>query len=125
MHRAMGRSKRGEGPIRARIARRSESDRRTRESCERRCRKGVRAPRPPIGERALIELPDAFVGVELRGIAGEAVEVEPGIAGLERADRVAAGEGAIVPDPDHGAEAESITEEGADLGVPVSSGESR
>jgi hypothetical protein len=75
--------------------------------------------RPTVGERALGELPDALVGVELGGIAREAVEVEPGIAGLERANRLAPVDGAVVPDHDHGAAemAEQIPEEGAHLGV--------
>lgn len=72
-----------------------------------------------VGERALGELPDALVGIELRGIAREAVEVEPRIAGLERANRLAAVDGAVVPDHDHGTAemAEQIPEEGAHLGV--------
>ena len=57
---------------------------------------------PSVGEGALGELPDALVGVELRGIAGEAVEVKAGIAGLEGTDRFAAVDGAVVPDHDHG-----------------------
>lgn len=75
--------------------------------------------RPPVGERALGQLPDALIGVELRGIAGEAVEVEPRIAGLESPDRVAAVDRAVVPDDDHGAAqmAKEIAEEGAHLGV--------
>ena len=74
---------------------------------------------PTVGERALGELPDSFVGIELRGIAGEAVEMEAGIAGLDRADRLAAVDGAVVPDHDHVAAqmAEQIPEEGAHLGV--------
>lgn len=75
--------------------------------------------RPAVGERALGELPDAFVGVELRGVAREAVEVEPRIAGLERADRLAAVDGSVVPDHDHGAAevAEQVPEEGAHFRV--------
>ena len=75
--------------------------------------------RPTVGEGALGELPDPLVGVELRGVAGEAVEMEPGIAGLERANGVAAVDRAVVPDPDHGAAqmAEQIPKERADLRV--------
>lgn len=32
----------------------------------------------PVGELALREVPDAFVGVELGGVAGESIEVQPG-----------------------------------------------
>ena len=72
-----------------------------------------------VGERALGELPDAFVGVEFRGVAGEAVEVEPWIAGLEHTDRLAAMDGAVIPDHDHGAAevAEQVPEEGAHFRV--------
>ncbi len=45
---------------------------------------------PTVGQAVLRELLDFLVGVELRGGAGEAVKMEPGIAGLERADGVAA-----------------------------------
>lgn len=75
--------------------------------------------RPAIGERALGELPDAFIGVELRGITGKAVEVEPGIASLERANRIASVDGTVVPDHDHGTAevAEQVPEERAHLGM--------
>ena len=75
--------------------------------------------RPTVGERALRELPHALVGVEFGGITRKAVEVEPGIAGLERANRLAAVDGAVVPDHDHGAAemTEQVAEEGAHLGV--------
>jgi len=61
------------------------------------------------------ELPDAFIGMEFGRITRKAVEVEPRIAGQERANRIAAMNRAIVPDHDHGAAqvAEEITEEGA------------
>jgi len=75
--------------------------------------------RSTVGEGALGKLPDAFIGVELRRIAGEAVEVKPGIARLERANRPAAVDRAVVPDHDHGAAemAEQIPEECAHLRV--------
>ncbi len=75
--------------------------------------------RSTVGERALGELPDTLVGVEFRRIAGEAVEREPGIAGLERANRYATVDRAVVPDHDHRAAqmAEQIAEEGAYLRV--------
>jgi len=75
--------------------------------------------RPTVGEGPLGEPPDPLVGVELRGVAGEAVEMEPRIAGQERADGVAAVDRAVVPDPDHGAAqmVEQIPEERAHLWV--------
>lgn len=74
---------------------------------------------PAVGEGALGELPDALVRVELRGVAGKAIEMEPGIAGLERADGLAAVDRAVVPDHDHGTAemAEQIPEECAHLRV--------
>jgi len=75
--------------------------------------------RPTVGEGTLGELPDALVRVELRGVGGEAVEMEPGKAGLECADGFAAVDRAVVPDHDHGAAemAEQIPEEGAHFRV--------
>jgi hypothetical protein len=68
---------------------------------------------PTVGERALCELPDAFLGVEFRGITREAVKVEPGKAVLERANCLAGMDRAVVPDHDHWAAemAEQIPEE--------------
>ena len=73
--------------------------------------------RPTVGEGALGELPNAFIGVELRSVAREAVEVEPRIAALEGTDGPAAVDGSIVPDHDHGSAemAEQVPEEGAHL----------
>ena len=75
--------------------------------------------RSAVGERALRELPDAFVGVEFRGITGEAVEVKSEVPGLERANRFAAVDRAVVPDHDHGATevAEQVPEERAHFGM--------
>jgi len=72
-----------------------------------------------VGQGVLRKLPDSLVGVELGRVAGEAVEMEPGVAVLERADGVAAVDRAVVPDHHHGAAemAEQIPEKGADLGV--------
>jgi len=72
-----------------------------------------------VRQGVLRELPDPLVGVELGGIAREAVQMQAGVAGLQRTDGIAAVDLAIVPDHDHGATemAKEIPEEGADLGV--------
>ena len=77
---------------------------------------GVRAP---VGEPLLRELPDAFVGVELRGVAREAIEVEPGKGTTQGTDRVAFVDAAVVPDEDHRPSemAKQMPDEGADLGM--------
>src|SRR5882724_1533762 len=56
-----------------------------------------------IGELVLREPPDAFVGVELRGIAREAKEMEPGEGTAQGADRVSLVNRAAVPEQDDGA----------------------
>jgi len=73
----------------------------------------------PIREGLLRKLPDAFVGVELRGIAGEAIEVEPGEEAAHRTDRIPFVNASVVPHQhDRPAEmAEQLAQEGADLGV--------
>jgi hypothetical protein len=75
--------------------------------------------RPTVGEGALGELPDSLVRVELGGVAREAIEMEPGIADLERADGLAAVDRAVVPDHDHGAAqmVKQIPKKRADLRV--------
>lgn len=72
-----------------------------------------------VGEPLLRELPDTFVGVELRGVAGEAIEVQPGKGATQRSDRIALVNASIVPDQDdRSAEmSKQLPEEGADLGV--------
>lgn len=74
---------------------------------------------PTVGERALRELPDAFVGIEFRGVAGESIEVKAGEASLQCSDGFAAVDRAVVPDHDHGAAqmAEEISKEPTDFGV--------
>jgi len=72
-----------------------------------------------VGEGALRELPDALVGIELRGVARKAVEVQTGIAVLQRSNGFAAVDRAVVPHHDHSTSqvAEQASQEGADLGV--------
>jgi hypothetical protein len=41
------------------------------------------------GQGVLCQRPDPLVGIEFRGVAGEAVEMQPEIARLERTDGVA------------------------------------
>ena len=72
-----------------------------------------------VRQGVLRELPDPLARVEFGGIAREAVQMQAGVAGLQRADGVAAVDRAIVPDHDHGATemAKEIPEKGAHLGV--------
>lgn len=66
------------------------------------------------------ELPDAFVRVELGGVAGEAIEVQPGEGATERPDRVSLVNGPVVPHEDNRPSemAKQVPEKGTDLGVP-------
>jgi len=72
-----------------------------------------------VGEGLLRELPDAFVGVELGGVAGEAREVQSGEDATQRPDRVALVDAPVVPhEDDRSSEmAKQMSKEGADLGV--------
>ena len=74
----------------------------------------------PVGEPLFRELPDTFVRVELGGIAGEAIEVQPGEGATQRPDRVSLVNGSIVPHEDNRPSkmAKQVPEKGADLGVP-------
>lgn len=67
----------------------------------------------------LREPPDALIGVELRRVAWEAKEMEPGERTADRTDRVSLVDRAAVPEQqDRSAEmAKQMTQEGADLGV--------
>ena len=73
-----------------------------------------------VGQAALGLLPDAFVRVELGGVAREAVEMQPRMTGLQRTDGIAAVDRAVVPDHDHGTAkmSEQVAQEGADLRLP-------
>ena len=73
-----------------------------------------------VGQTALGLLPDAFVRIELGGVAREAVEMQPGMTCLQRTDGIAAVDRAVVPDHDHGTSkmSEQVTQEGADLRLP-------
>jgi len=73
----------------------------------------------PVGEPLLRELPDAFIGVELGGVAGEAIEVEAGEGATQRTDRISLVNGSVVPYEDDRSSkmAKQISKEGADLGV--------
>lgn len=57
--------------------------------------------RSAVGQRVLRLLPDALIGIELRRIARESVEVEPGMADLQRTKGFAAVDRTVVPDHDH------------------------
>ena len=72
-----------------------------------------------VRECLLRELPDAFVRVELGGIAGEAMEVQPGEDATQRTNRIAFVNASVVPhEHDRSSEmAEQMSQEGADLGV--------
>ena len=72
-----------------------------------------------IGELVLRKPPDAFVGVELRRVAGEAKEMEPGEGTAHGTDRVSLVDRAAIPEQDDGSSemAEQMAQEGADLGV--------
>lgn len=72
---------------------------------------------PTVGQAALSLLPNAFVRVELGRIARKAVEMQSGMAGLQRTDGFAAVDRAVVPDQDHGTAevSEQVAQEGADL----------
>ena len=67
----------------------------------------------PVGELVLREPPDALIGVELRRVAGEAKEMEPGEHTAEGADRVSLVDRAAVPEQqDRSSEmAEQMTQE--------------
>ena len=73
----------------------------------------------PVREPLLRELPDAFVRVELGGIAGEAIEVQPGEDATQRTDRIPFVNASVVPhEHDRSSEmAKQMSQEGADLGV--------
>lgn len=75
--------------------------------------------RAPVGELVLREPPDAFIGVELRRVTGEAMKMEPGEGTAEGADRVSLVNRAAVPEQhDRSSEmAEQMAKEGADLWV--------
>ena len=73
----------------------------------------------PVGEGALRELPDALVRVELRRIAGEAIEVQSGKRALELPDGLASMDRAVVPDQHDGSTQmpKQVAEKLADLGM--------
>lgn len=73
----------------------------------------------PVGEPLFRELPDAFVRVELGGVAGEAIEMQPGEGATQRLDCVSLVNGSVVPHEDDGSAemAKQVPEEGADLEV--------
>ena len=73
----------------------------------------------PVGQRLLRELPHAFVGVEFRGVARKAVQVEPREGTAQGTDRLALVDGAPIPEENHGAAemAEQMPDEVADLGM--------
>ena len=75
--------------------------------------------RPTVGEGALGELPDPLVRVELRGVAREAVEVEPGEGTHHLTDGFAAVDRPVVPDHHHRAAQvpQQVAERLADLRV--------
>lgn len=72
-----------------------------------------------VGELVLREPPDAFIGVELRRVAGEAMELEPGEGTTQGTDRVSLVNRAAVPEQDDGTPemAEQMAHKGADLRV--------
>lgn len=72
-----------------------------------------------IGECVLRKLPDAFVGVELRGVAREAIEVQSREDATQRSDRVPFVNASIVPDEDDRSTKvpEQVSDKGADLGM--------
>ena len=73
----------------------------------------------PVGERLLRKLPHAFVGVELRSVAGKVVQVEPRESTAQGTDRLALVDGGTIPEQNHGAAemAEQMPDELADLGM--------
>jgi len=73
----------------------------------------------PVGEPLFRELPDAFIRVELGGVAGEAIEMQPGEGATQRPDRVSLVNGSVVPHEDDWPSKmpKQVPEKGADLGV--------
>ena len=73
----------------------------------------------PLARRALASRPHAFVGIQLRGVGREKLEVEPPEAAAQRSDRFALVDRGIVEDHDHVPPqvAQQMTEEIADVGV--------
>lgn len=56
---------------------------------------------PTVRQARLGEIPDAFIGVEFRGVRRKGLEVKPWHAAAERADGIATVNLAIVPEDDH------------------------
>ncbi len=74
----------------------------------------------PVRQRLLRELPHAFVGIELWGVAGEGVEVKAGEATTQGPNRLALVDRAPIPKQHHRAAemAEQMPDEVADLRMP-------
>ena len=81
--------------------------------------KSVEVVGSPVRQRLLRKLPHAFVWVELRGVAGEGVEVESREATTQASNRLALVDGCTIPEENHGAAEmpEQMPKEVADLGV--------
>ncbi len=58
--------------------------------------------RPPIRELALQARPDFFVGVQLRGVGGEELQMETGEAATDLSNTVSFVNAGVVPDHDDG-----------------------
>jgi hypothetical protein len=73
-----------------------------------------------VGQSILGLGPNAFIGIEFRGVSRKGFEVQPFEAAAEGADRLAFVDAGVVPDDqDRSAQmSEEMTEKGADLGMP-------
>ena len=80
---------------------------------------GVQIVGPSIGQAGLGVRPHAFVGIQLRGVGREKLEMEPREAAEQRSDRFALVDRGIVEDHDHvpSQVAQQMAEEIADVGV--------
>jgi len=69
--------------------------------------------RSAVGQGTLGKLPDSFVRVEFRRVAGKPKEVEPREGALQRSDRFSPVDRSVVPDQQHGSTqmTQQVTEE--------------
>jgi hypothetical protein len=70
-----------------------------------------------VGEQALCEVPDPFIGIELGSVGRERLEAQSGKATTEVPNGDSLVRSTVVPEDDHGAPqmAEEVTEESTDL----------